>query len=459
MALYQNDYRDKIVQSTSEEYKRTNVKLVKDDGRAPSGKYMVDPKLPRKFRYEFGGQMGWVVIPKGRIVALVPDRERKSFDDGTYYNMLTIANGGVDVVERDDSPEAKDGNTYIRKANKPVGVSALNVYQDLDDQFAGNIPVFITRDNINIPYFATKEDAEQTEWASAYGDFKPGDKVKSDENGRFVKWEEYKERMDVFSGDGTTTTFYVKTAIHPDATKDDIVATVNGSAVEVASIKHATGEVVLAAAPATGTDNVEITYKSVMGDDIEQKVGMVIRVDKNLIPAGWLKWAMPEGFDNPVSPDLGYRASDLEENNGYPYDPGYIDGYDGERYRATGIPGLTDGMNYVKEYTGEVIGTLQPGTKAGDKLSFRVLSEYTPIVEGSVKLYFENTTNGIVEKTNVAIDFIDHESGLIIVEVDADITETTTVKVDFKATHQMPGMPANLDYKNVLGSLDILLQL
>lgn len=62
---------------------------------------------------------------------------------------------------------------------------------------------------------------------------------------------------------------------------------------------------------------------------------------------------MPEGYDQPESPDLGYLASHLTDE-GYPYDASYRDGYDAEKYRATGIPGLTDGMNYKKEYKGEL---------------------------------------------------------------------------------------------------------
>lgn len=455
MALYPQDNKTKIIKSTNERYTRTQTKLVKDQGDAPSSRVMVDPKLPRLFKFHFGGQLdNWVVIPKGRIVALVPDRERKNFDDNMYYNMLTIANGGVDVVERDDSPEAKDGDTYIRKANKPVGVAALNVYQDIDDTFKGNIPVYITRNTITVPYFLRREDAEKTEWGSAYGDLKPGDKVKSDENGRFVKWEEYKERMEVFSGDGSTKTFYVRTAIHPDVEPADITVKVDGSVVEVASVRHAIGEIELANAPAAGVDNVEILYKSVLGDDIEQKVGMVVNVDRNLIPAGWLKYVMPEGYDQPESPDLGFLPSHLTDE-GYPYDASYRLGYDAEKYRATGIPGLTDGMNYKKEYKGVLLGTIQEGIEAGEKYVFRLLAEYTPMVEGSYKVHVE----GMEEGVDFEVDFVDPDTGLVIIKLLNKTTATAQVTIDFMAVHQMPGMPSNLDFEGVEGSVDILLQL
>ena len=455
MALFPQDNKTKIIKSTKERYTRTQTKLVKDQGDSPSTRLMVDPKLPRLFQYHFGGQIdNWVVIPKGRIVAVVPDRERKSFDDNMYYNMLTIANGGVDVVERDDSPEAKEGDTYVRTANKPVGVSSLNIYQDIDDTFKGNIPAFITRNTINVPYFLRREDAEKTEWGSAYGDLKPGDKVKSDENGRFVKWEEFKEKMEVFSGDGENKVFHVRTAIHPDVEIEDLVVKVDGVRVEVASIKHVLGEVELTSAPAAGTDNIEIVYKSVMGDDIDQKVGTVIAVDRNLIPAGWLKYVMPEGYDQPESPDLGYLASHLTDE-GYPYDASYRDGYDAEKYRATGIPGLTDGMNYKKEYKGELLGTIQAGIQAGEKYTFRVLKEHTPMVEGSYKVHVE----GMEEGVDFEVDFVDPVSGLVIVKLLKNTTATAQVTIDFMAVHQVPGMPSNLDFEGVEGSVDILLQL
>jgi hypothetical protein len=455
MALYPQDNKTKIVKSTEDQYNRTQTKLVKDQGDAPSSRLMVDPKLPRLFQYHFGGQFNnWIVIPKGRIVSLVPDRERKNFDDNMYYNMLTLANGGEDVVETDHSPEAKDGDTYVRKANKPVGVAALNIYREVDDTFKGNVPVYMTRNTINLPYFGEKAKAEKTEWGSCYGDIKPGDKVMSDANGRFVKWEEFKERMEVFSGDGTQAVFTLKASIHPDVTAADIVATVDGVEVAVDSIKNILGEVTLAAAPAAGTDNVEITYKSLLGDSIEQKVGMVVNVDRNLTPAGWLKYAMPEGFDQPDSPDLGYGAEHLDDE-GYPYDQSYVDGYDAEQYRVTGIPGLTDGMNYKKEYKGEVLGTIQAGVKAGERYSFRVLSEHTPMVKGSHTVHVD----GMVEGTDYEVDFVDPETGLVLINLLKDTTATAQVTVDFTAVHQMPGMPSNLDFDGVEGSVDILLQM
>ena len=77
MALYPQDNKTKIIKRQMR-YTRTQTKLVKDQGDAPSSRVMVDPSLPRLFKFHFGGQLdNWVVIPKGRIVALVPDRKER----------------------------------------------------------------------------------------------------------------------------------------------------------------------------------------------------------------------------------------------------------------------------------------------------------------------------------------------------------------------------------------------
>lgn len=454
MALYNMNPNPSTKLGTNDEYMRTQTNLIKDNGDAPSGKRMIDPRLPKKFKFHFGGQSGWVVLPKGRIVSIDPGTNRKAFDDGMYYNMITLANGGVDVSEANDDP-ADEATTYTRVANVPVGVSNLNVYQDLDDQFAGNVPGFVTRNTINLPYFTLKGDAEKTEWGSAYGTLKPGDWVKSDANGRFVKWEEHKSREQIFTGDGTAVEFTVDYAIFPEAT---VVALVDGSEVTIDNISYASGKVTLAAAPDDGAE-VKIEYKSVIGDSIKQRVGQITQVDENLVPAGWLKWVMPEGeYVNPT----GFRAQDLTDE-GYPYDPQYMEGFADKSLRATGIPGLTDGSNIKVPYAGKPLGTIPENMDAGENFNFRVLQEDTPIVPGTVVVYFDDGTNGPVDVTDDVVRHIDNEVGLIMIELDetyaTDSNTSYEVTVDFQATHQLPGMPSNIDFDGVAGSVDILLQL
>lgn len=450
-----------ILKDTNDEYFRTNTNMSVDQGDAPSFEKKVDPRLPKLFKFEYGGQNGYVVLPKGRIVAVVPDRVFKNFDDNKYYPGITIANGGVDVEESNDDPEG-DGGNYTRVANKPVGVCTLNTYQDIDDEFQGSIPGFVTRNSINLPLFGTKEKAEQIEWGSAYGDLKPGDKVQSDANGRFIKWEDHKTRTQGFTGDGANAEFQLDYAVYPEG---KVVATVADEEVEVASVVYPAGVVTLAAPPADpgdGSKNVEITYQSVVGDDPSQLVGQILCVDENLIPAGWLKWVMPE---NDYNEPTGFTAGDLTDE-GYPYDSSY-----GEfnKERPTGIPGLTDGMNYIKEYSDAAtntdpveIGEVNDAWTAGETANLRLDERFLPVKE-VLSLKVGNTDIAADDYAGDTEFKFDKETGLLRITLAADTIpaegSVNKVVMEFTATHQMAGMPTHIDFEGVVGSVDILLQL
>src|SRR5579875_2858879 len=111
------------IKSTKDQYMRTNTKLQAGTHDAPGERYLIDPRLKRLFRYHFGGD-GWVVIPKGRIVAPSTDNDGVinmgnvfDFDGNVYRPALTLANGGVDVVEI-----GKDGTQHTRAANKAIAL-------------------------------------------------------------------------------------------------------------------------------------------------------------------------------------------------------------------------------------------------------------------------------------------------------------------------------------------------
>lgn len=450
-----------------DEYLRTHTKMVVDNGDAPSGKKLVDPRLPKLFKYQFGGQNGYITIPKGRIVSLVPDREFKNFDDNKYYNALTIANGGVDVEERNDDPKLDEPGTedYTRVANKPVGVAFLNVYQDIDNSFKGNIPSFITRNTINLPYFLERKEAEKLDWGSIYGnDLKPGDRVKPDENGRFVKWNENAVRMDVFDGDGSTDTFQLRTAINPDLDKEEItVVDVDAEQlIDVESVVYSTGEITLASAPTNGDENVEVIYESVLSDSSEQKVGTVININRELIPAGWLQWVStesprPNGEEEKLS---GYGAQHLDEDQGFPYDPQYREGIGNDNCELNGIEGLTDGSALTKSFEDEKVGEILSTAEVGEKYSVRTLS--TPIIRDTVEVKLVQDDSTVVDTSETnddLIDFMNCDEGLIIVKVTDALAEDVEVLVDYDATGQYPGMPSNINWEGVAGSADILLQL
>ena len=471
----QNQIKPDIKHGDDNEYMRTQTNLVKNNGDTSSGKYMVDPRLPLKFKFHFGGQMGWVVIPKGRIVSIDPAKERKAFDDNKYYNMITISNGGEDVEEVNDDPKDREeeGEEYVRVANKPVGVSHLNVYQDRDNEFAGNPPGFITRNMIELPYFEAKEDAEDTEWGSCYGaDLKAGDKVKSDENGRFIKWQETGlEKEEVFEEDADQTEFQLDYAIEGAVVVE--VEQNDESWEEVSSDDYAVakpaGKVTLDSAPSgdesvDDTNDVRITYESQDGDSVEQIVGQVVKIDTNMVPAGWLKWVAPESdYLDPT----GFNAEDLMDFDGFPYDPQYMEGYGDGSLRATGIPGLTDGSNVIVPYEDKPIGEINitEDYTNDETLHFnlRVLPENTPILKDTLEIEIDGET---YDKDDDIIRRIDADVGLIMLEVNKDNTtgsdlseQEYEVTADFSAKHQLPGMPSNIDFEGVAGSVDILLQL
>jgi len=335
MALY-NEYPDNVrtkdaIDDTIDQYFRTNNQLIKDDGDNPSGKKLVDPDLKPLFKYHFGtkwgdknshssvGGAGWVVLPKGRVVSVDPEIQRKGWDLEKMNNVLTICNGGADLSPDNDDLMRSDSMRDYRAPNKPAGISTVNVYEDEEDRLTGNLPAYTTRANITLPFFASKTHAEEIEWGSAYAlseisysdprdidlndiSLKPGDFVKSDENGRITKW----------------------------------------------------------------TDS----------DGMEQIIGRVDQVSTELVPQDFLKWVMPD-MDGENVPELllnklGYDPEDIIDADFF--DPSYADGYERNQYMPLGIPGLTDGMNItMSQEDVELLSVAS--TEVGDTLQLRVPSD------------------------------------------------------------------------------------
>lgn len=203
----------------NEDVTRTFNGLEVSEGNAPATKYLIDPRVHRKFRYKFNvNQYDWVCIPKGLIVAFATNGDYelyesdsdkiaprsginghwfKEFESGKYYHGLTIANGGVDVPNEIDQRAVDQygvPSTYTRTANIAVGVLAKNAYYKIDDRMYGSTAQFITRSLIEVPYVPNKELADLTHWGCAHAglgatDFlRPGDYVMSDNVGHFRKW-------------------------------------------------------------------------------------------------------------------------------------------------------------------------------------------------------------------------------------------------------------------------------
>lgn len=394
------------LKDTPDQKFRTNTKLQAGTHDSPGEKFLVDPRLPRLFRYHFGGD-GWVVIPKGRVVA--PSTNGGKNDDGRFddfdanvpYNALTLANGGKDVTEI-----GRDGEEYVRTANKPIGVAYANLYEEFVDGFNGMQPTIENEIYIELPYMTNKSDAYDIHWGAFIDEsmsVKAGDFVMSDDNGYVVKADFEAVRAEI------------------------------ENAVDLAALKLA------------------LQKESVMR---EQVIGQIWAVETNMPPQGWLKWvgwSAEQTSEDDWRNRTGATHADIGAQDGfpgYPYERSYrnVDKRDG-KYYPQGIPGLTNGANIEVSYTDEVIGQVQPGQSG--RHDFFLL--HTPAVEGSVEIKI----GGSVVKPS----YIDVESGRVI--FDAPVNETGApqdVTATYKAVGQLPGVPTGWDFKSSIGAVRILLQ-
>ncbi len=389
MAMFEGARR---VKGTPTDIKRTNNRLVVSDNIvAVADKWLADPRLPKQFKYQFGGDSGWVVIPKGKIVSVVPDQPFKEFESQLMYNGLTIANGGEDVVEDNqyaiDRGSRKDSLTYTRVANIPVGVAPYNIYQKIDDRFNGNLPTFLRRSYIELPWIPETAQADLCKWGHVRGtDIRPGDFLKSDKNGNFVKWD---------------------------------------------------------------SENDDITQRVAQALSVEQNMPpegwlqWVYREEQ----WGIRPWNNRYGKDTNTS---GFRAEDMSMD-GYPYDPAYMDGFPrkrpfGNMYGPEPLEGLHDGSNIETDIVEELVGKFPNEVKDDDVVYFRTKS--TPITSADDVVLVAKKGTEVVDITDM-IDRIDCESGLIKVLFDADEKFNDVldgdVFVTYKATGQIPGLPVNWD--------------
>jgi hypothetical protein len=412
------------IKSTQDQYMRTNTKLQAGTHDSPGEKFLVDPRLKRLFRYHFGGD-GWVVVPKGRIVAPSTDDDGIiklgnvfDYDGQVYRPALTLANGGKDVTEI-----GKDGTPHTRKANHAIGVAYGNLYEEFVDGFNGMQPTIENEIYVELPYIPLKANAEDIEWGSFYDvdpsrPVKNGDFVISDDNGRMIKADFDKVKADL-----------------------DAAATAFGAAATDADRTIALTNLVKA-------------QKELQRFN-EQVIGQVWSVETNLPPQGWLKWvtwSMEQlREDDRWINNSGFRPEDQGATDGfpgYPYDKTYRN-MEGQKYFPRAIPGLTNGANIEVPYTDLVIGTIQPGQNG--RHDFRIWQ--VPIVEGTLVL---TDSSG----NTVTPSYVDYELGLVVVDnVDNSAgTAPIDIKATFKSTGQIPGVPTNWDWKGSVGAVRILLQ-
>lgn len=129
---------------------RTHTQLVVSEGNAPAEKYIpsAEENAQVKFEYAFGpeGNQG-VVIPKGKAVSIVG--VEYDYETEKYVPAIQIADG------TDNTKEV-------------IGLNHHNVYQRRRDRFSGNQPTVITREYIELPLFASKQDANAIKFGAAW---------------------------------------------------------------------------------------------------------------------------------------------------------------------------------------------------------------------------------------------------------------------------------------------------
>lgn len=366
----------------------------------------------------------------------------------------------------------------VRLGNVPVGILERNEYTRNDDAYNGMQPGAVLTDKlVELPMFLEKEKAEMNPWGSAYGNFLPGDLVKSDENGR---------------------------AVVSPLSRPELVA------------KMTAGEIEL---------------------ERQQVVGQVYAVSRDLVPAGaakYAQWALSDrlNFDE-FNPDIwrmnnrdgednieqspyranggGFVNSGLDmtgkegnyfEEPGYPWDRTmhehdlhmlassvrtHSNRFGLEHMLEQGIPGLTDGYNAVSRELGpEELGTFRQAASEADykEMLFKTADVHLESMKIAVTTdavakpgdFVEVNVNEVGQKVElkgaaiadaIEITYVNLLQGMIKVkvneekasEVHAALANGKKVRIIVKYNKRgLTGVPTNLDWDGCAGVVTILLQ-
>ncbi len=189
---------------------RSHSRLSVSQVFSPAERWIHDPILPQLFEYSYGGP-GHVVLTKGTIVAF-GDTPVADYETGKQVYPITYANG----------------------ANNPIGVLPYNVYQKVDDRLLGNQPSILTHEYIELPLIVGINNVYdltglagleelllkdtptkmKMKWgcfyahdAAEYALLRPGDYLKSDKFGKFVRWTPENTTYSVSVSVATSDTF------------------------------------------------------------------------------------------------------------------------------------------------------------------------------------------------------------------------------------------------------------
>lgn len=478
---------------------RTNNQLDISAHDVLNNKYGLDPRLPSLFRYGWAYGYNQIVIPKGRLVAADPYLMVLDTETMHFFNAVTIANGGKDVIlDRDGKTwrelEAADGVVSkdaadlsetggflkldgvkadnVRPANVPMGLLERNEYTRSVDAYNGIMVGAIHTDClVELPLFDDQEKAKNNPWGSVSGDIKPGDLVCSDENGYFIK---------------------------SPLSDPDVLAGMSMAEYEAAR---------------------------------RQVVGEVYATDRSLIPEGaarYAQWALSDRMKfndfNPYEwPQTARDGEDFVTNPptvyqsdfrfpGYPMERGFLshdlhmlastrDGMYDPRFDEAnrldrGIPGLTDGFNVIQKAYDSKAGQndLELAGEANKKVGmFHVIADEAYINDPERFRYLMRMQEKAMEKVRIdlvdevakqsvahviidrplgkqdtalmfegsdlfEIGYADLHKGLVEinqVKADAEVKDLA-IKVSYVKRGQA-GVPTNLDWDGVVGTAIILM--
>jgi hypothetical protein len=294
-----------------------------------------------------------------------------------------------------------------------MGVVPYNICKDWTqaDRFGGNKPSIITQEYISLPYIPSvtpstfdvagmliEEKAISVDlkmpWGAVIGQVVNGDYLKSSASGRFCKW-------------------------------------IRGT------------------------------------DDAADIVGMILAEDLNFEQTGWLKWLMWDpSVRNEDEAYINRSGTDLPSDEGYPFDPTYSDGdidlpgiQSAYVTNPTGIPGLTDGsgnyMNYGindTPFSDMPLGTISATVADNTSISIQAIDYAGGNVtnlSGTPTIYVDGVALLPARVPN--INAIAGVFTIIVNAADAGKAVTAT----YTALHF--GIPTYLDFKGVVGSVNVLL--
>ena len=479
---------------------RTNNQLDISAHDVLNNKYGLDPRLPSLFRYGWAYGYNQIVIPKGRLVAADPFLMVLDTETMHFFNAVTIANGGKDVILDKNGKtwrEFKDGEdgtlsktaedlsetggflkldgakaNNVRPANVPLGLLERNEYTRSVDAYNGIMVGAIHTDClVELPLFEDEKKALANPWGSVIGDIKPGDLVCSNENGYMVK------------------------------------------------------------SPLSDPEKLKAMTIAQYEEARRQIVGEVYATDRSLIPEGaarYAQWALSDRMKfndfNPYEyPQTGRDGEDFVTNPptvyqsdfrypGYPMEKGFLshdlhmlastrDGMYDPRFDEAnrldrGIPGLTDGFNVIQkaydskngqndiELTGEakkkigVFHVIADEAFINDPDRFRYLMRLQERAMEKVRIDLVDETTGTsvahaildrpIGKQDTPVVFTgsdkfdivyaDLHKGLVEIHQKAvdDAVKDLAIKVAYVKRGQA-GVPTNLDWDGVVGTAIILM--